>query len=265
MTMKLIKCKSLWGMEGTLNQQFELIAKAGYCGVEAPLPAPENQNEFQELLERYQLSYIAQIFAAHHEEFEEQAERASGFRPLLLNSHSAKDDMPYEQQLDFFQRAIKVEKRLGIPAGHETHRGRAMFTPWNTTRLLADLKELKITADFSHWVCVCESLLENHAEHIDSAISRTIHIHTRVGYTQGPQVPDPRAPEYQEELKAHTAWWRKIIHARTSDKSDFMTFTPEYGPPGYLHTLPYTRQPVADIWDVCLWMGRYVEEEIVIR
>jgi hypothetical protein len=32
-----------------------------------------------------------------------------------------------------------------------------------------------------------------------------------------------------------------------------LTFTPEYGPPTYLHTLPHTQMPVADLWQVCLW------------
>jgi len=33
-----------------------------------------------------------------------------------------------------------------------------------------------------------------------------------------------------------------------------MTFTPEFGPPTYMPALPYTRQPVADLWDICMYM-----------
>ena len=35
-----------------------------------------------------------------------------------------------------------------------------------------------------------------------------------------------------------------------------MTFTPEFGPPGYMPTLPYTKQPVADLWELNAWMAR---------
>ena len=31
--------------------------------------------------------------------------------------------------------------------------------------------------------------------------------------------------------------------------------TPEFGPDGYLHTLPFTNAPVADLWEINTWMG----------
>ncbi|MEQ1629512.1 MAG: hypothetical protein ABL873_03295, partial [Gallionella sp.] len=34
------------------------------------------------------------------------------------------------------------------------------------------------------------------------------------------------------------------------------TMTPEFGPDGYLHTLPYTAQPVADLEQINAWMAR---------
>lgn len=32
--------------------------------------------------------------------------------------------------------------------------------------------------------------------------------------------------------------------------------TPEFGPDNYLHTLPFTREPVADLWEINSWMGK---------
>ena len=29
--------------------------------------------------------------------------------------------------------------------------------------------------------------------------------------------------------------------------------TPEYGPPPYMPTTPFTESPVTDLWDLCLW------------
>jgi hypothetical protein len=34
------------------------------------------------------------------------------------------------------------------------------------------------------------------------------------------------------------------------------TLTPEYGPPAYLHTLPHTAMPVADLWAICHWQAQ---------
>ncbi len=33
------------------------------------------------------------------------------------------------------------------------------------------------------------------------------------------------------------------------------TLTPEFGPPGYLHPLPFTHAPVSDLWDICHWQA----------
>lgn len=167
--------------------------------------------------------------------------------------------MTFDEQLAFYEKAIAVEKEVGIPVGHETHRGRAMFTPWTTVALLKVFPDLKITADFSHWVCVCERMLEDQLENLEFAISRTIHVHTRVGYAEGPQVVDPRAPEYERELEVHEGWWDKIYQAKASQGESFLTMTPEFGPPGYMHTLPFTNQPVANLWDICLWMKQRLE------
>ncbi len=60
---------------------------------------------------------------------------------------------------------------------------------------------MKINADFSHWVCVTESYLENFQDELNEAIYRAEHIHARVGFTQGPQIPDPGLPAWQEPVQ----------------------------------------------------------------
>lgn len=77
--------------------------------------------------------------------------------------------------------------------------------------VLIRIDGLKINADFSHWCCVCESLLDAEESHMAAVIERTIHIHGRVGYAEGPQVSDPRAPEYHKELERHEDWWERIV------------------------------------------------------
>ncbi|WP_274651422.1 sugar phosphate isomerase/epimerase family protein [Paenibacillus humicola] len=257
--MKLKLIKALWGMNGSLESQFERIAAAGYDGVEAPLPAAEDEQRFRDLLRSYGFDYIAMVFTAgdeHLDSFERQVNRAADFRPLSITSHSVSDSMPVEEQVAFFRKAAEIERGLGIPVGHETHRGRALFNPWDTSRVLREVPGMKLTADFSHWCCVCESTLDNQEAHLEAAFPRVLHIHGRVGYAEGPQVPDPRAPEYSRELSRHLGWWDRIVEEKRKAGAEFVTFTPEFGPPGYLHTLPFTNQPVADLWDVCLWMAQ---------
>ncbi|WP_244235334.1 sugar phosphate isomerase/epimerase family protein [Paenibacillus lautus] len=256
--------KALWGMEGSCRDQLTRAAQAGYAGIEAPLPPANLEAEFKDLLEEFQLHYIAQVTTSvpHQETFAEQARRAAAFGPKLIVSHSARDGMKIEEQLRFFEAALKVEQEVGITIGHETHRSRAMFTPWTTRTLLEEFPELSITADFSHWCCVTESLLEDYAEDMEAAIRRTVHIHARVGYAQGPQVPHPGAPEYSRELTVFEAWWSRIVQYRREQGFSHTSITPEFGPPGYMHTLPFTGAPVADLWEVNEWMAKRISERL---
>jgi len=272
--MELKVFKSVWGMQGDWKTKLKRIAEAGYDGVETPMPAEKDEPQFRESLERYRLELILHVYTgrednekpypdsaeAHIASLETQLERAASFRPLLINAQSAKDSMPYEEQLKFFSHAVRLEKQTGIPLGHETHRGRATFTPWSTARLLRDIPELHIVADFSHWCNVCESMLFDHADSLSLAIRHAIHVHARVGYEQGPQVPDFRAPEYEYALRRHEQWWDEIGRSHLEAGSPIVTFTPEFGPPGYMHTMPFTGQPVADLWEICLAMSRRIRE-----
>lgn len=267
MELKLIK--AAWGMTGSWEDKLKQIAEAGYDGVETRMPTLEEEPRFRELLEEYGMNLILQVYTgaednkkpypdsaeAHIASLEAQVQRAAAFKPLLINSHSAKDSMPYEDQLLFFDQAIQLEKQIGIPIGHETHRGRAAYTPWSTAQLLRDLPELHIVADFSHWCNVCESMLADQQDHLNLAFKHAIHIHGRVGYEQGPQVPDFRAPEYEYSLRLHEQWWDEICAEHARKGRPYLTFTPEFGPPSYMHTLPYTNQPVVDLWEICLAMG----------
>jgi hypothetical protein len=117
-----------------------------------------------------------------------------------------------------------------------------------------------VNADFSHWVTVCERLPDDQEEALSLACSRTLHIHGRVGYEQGPQVPDPGAPEYGAHLAWHEARWDRIRKIHEEAGSSILTFTPEYGPPPYLHTTPRANEPVADLWEICLWQARRIRE-----
>jgi hypothetical protein len=83
--------------------------------------------------------------------------------------------------------------------------------------------------------------------------ARAHHVHARVGYEQGPQVPHPAAPEFRAALEAHERWWDAIWAAHATH--DFTTMTPEFGPDGYLQSEPFTGVPVADLDLINHWMG----------
>jgi sugar phosphate isomerase/epimerase len=145
---------------------------------------------------------------------------------------------------------------------HETHRGRPTFSTTETLRHLEALPALRLTADISHWMCVHESDLSDQQEALDRVVPRVDHIHARVGYAEGPQVPHPLAPEYGAALEAHVRFWQAVLDARRVEGREWFTLTPEFGPPEYMPCLPFTRQPVADAWDVNVEFLAYLRQAL---
>ncbi|WP_315814817.1 hypothetical protein [Paraflavitalea speifideaquila] len=122
--------------------------------------------------------------------------------------------------------------------------------------------DLRLTLDISHWCNVSESLLEDQPATVELAISRTDHVHSRVGHAQGPQVSDPRAPEWKSAVEAHFSWWDKIV-ALKKEQGKTLTMLTEFGPPTYMPTVPFTNQPIADQWAINVhmmqaWKKRYL-------
>jgi hypothetical protein len=64
-------------------------------------------------------------------------------------------------------------------------------------------------------------------------------LHARIA-AEGPQVSDPRAPEWDDAVKAHFAWWDAIVAIKQKGEVNSIT---EFGPPDYMPTIPFTRQP----------------------
>lgn len=260
--MKLKLVKSFWGMTGTLEENMRQIAAAGYHAVEARVAGIDDLRLFTRLREELQLDFIAMALTEgedHLADFRAKVDEAREMGAMAVTSHVGKDHWSFERKRAFFAEALEIEARAGIPINHETHRGRAIFSAQTTAEILRAVPELYINADFSHFVCVSESLLEDQAEDLALCISRARHVHGRVGYEEGPQVNDPSAPEWAAHLAAHEAWWDEIVRTRLRAGADVFTFNPEFGPPNYMPTLPHTGQPVADLWTVCLWMAKRFE------
>jgi sugar phosphate isomerase/epimerase len=260
--MKVTCFRSLWGLSEaeSLRDRFRLIKEAGFDGVEGVCFPEAEPGEWLELTEEFGLQFIAQVIAVEATELIGLYEKAMAYRPIRIVSHTGRDFFDRERGTKLFREVLEAEKDLGIPVAHETHRGRILFTPWTTAEYLREFPDLKLAADFSHWCCVAERLLDDQEEALRLASSRAIHIHGRIGHEEGPQVSDPRAPEFRSHLDRHLGWWDRIRAMRSEAGGPALTFTPEFGPPGYMQTLPYTRQPVTGLWEVNLWMADLIRE-----
>lgn len=257
--MRLKLLRHLWGVNESLQSVAGKIRAEGFEGLEWSIPTAID--DLQETLKSNQLDYIAMILTqgesvSEHVEFLRQAiERARPLEPLQITCHAGKDSWSRAEAEQFFTEALEIERQAGIPIGFETHRGRILFNPWVTRDLLQQFPELKLCCDFSHWVLVCERLLDTEIDIIRLCAERCIHLHARVGYVEGPQVADPRAPENLPYLEAHERWWALVWDAQEARGMQVSTLTPEYGPPPYQQVLPHTQMPVANLWEICHWQA----------
>ena len=138
----------------------------------------------------------------HVKSFSQLVQLAKAAGVIFANSHSGHDSWSLEESLQFFREANKIAHEAGLLVTHETHRRRALYSPWRSTEIITALPELRITADLSHWAVVSERVFDDPADAewwpktLSLVASRAALIHARVGYAQGPQVPHPAAPEY---------------------------------------------------------------------
>ena len=189
--MKLLLVRHLWGVEGAWEQVFPQFHEAGYRAIEVPRARARRPQAAPRPLARHGFAYIPQIFTRggtpgeHLESFRSQVAEAAELGPRLINSHSGRDGFTEAESERFFAEALRIEAECGVPVAHETHRGRILFHPWIAGRLLARFGELKLCCDFSHWVCVCERLLDDETAILRQCAARCIHLHARVGYEEG--------------------------------------------------------------------------------
>lgn len=249
--------KTLWGMGGTLDEKLAKIKAAGYDGFEDWI---KPHFELKPAIEKAGIRYMAMVGGANPEQFKRDLGEAVDCGADGATIHVGSAAMSYEQGLDLLGKLVELTKGVPFPVNFETHRGRLLNEPLSTERYLKALPDLWLCADFSHWCVVTESMLGGFGDAMKLAVSRTRHIHARIGFEEGPQVPDPRLPAWEEKVKVFEGWWDQIRASHVARNAPFLTVDPEFGPPHYQWTNPATGEPLADIWDVSLWMTNRLRE-----
>lgn len=129
----------------------------------------------QRLLTKHGLKSIGQLHtcgypissrrvADHVNSFSQLISLAKIAGVVFCNSHSGHDSWSLEESLQFFREAEKIAHQAGMVVTHETHRRRALFSPWRSTEIISAMPDLRVTADLSHWVVVAERIFEDQAD-----------------------------------------------------------------------------------------------------
>lgn len=249
-----------WGFRGSLDEFCAKAKQEGYDGIEMwwPTDNKKAQDELFAALKNHglEVGFLcggSQSNPQEHLDYFKKMVNAAAKQniqqPLYINNHSGRDHFSFEENEKFIEYTNALAKETGNLICHETHRGRILFAAHVTKKFIQKYPELRLTLDISHWCNVHESLLSDQKETVDLALERTDHIHARIGHPEGPQVNDPRAPEWENTVKKHFEWWDKVVE-RKKKNGERMTFLTEFGPPDYMPTMAYTRQPLSDQWAI---------------
>jgi sugar phosphate isomerase/epimerase len=270
--MKIAYFRSVWGLDDfpTIEEKLQKIKSGGFDGVELEVPldaeickrARKAADGLGLLIVAQQWRTTGKTAAEHKSSFVPQYERALLLKPLYLNSHTGCDHFSLGENLEIFDHASSLAKRHGVEVYHETHRGRALFSAPATMQFLAARPGLKLVADISHWCCVHESLLADQAERVERALQSAHAIHARIGFAEGPQIPDPRDPIWQPAMEVFLGWWQRVAELRRTEGCAMLPVCPEFGPAPYMTILPYTHKPIADLWEINCFMRDWLKERL---
>lgn len=269
MDFKLKLLGTKWGNADTMDEFCSKVKKEGYDGIEIWWPtAQKDQDEVFQALKKHKLevgfltSGNESNFNDNLNSFKKMIDAAANNKvqqPLYINCHSGKDYFTSDQGRQIIEHTLALSKSTGIKICHETHRSRLLYSAPIARQYMESIPGLRITLDISHWCNVHESLLADQPETVALAIQRADHIHARIGHPEGPQVNDPRAPEWDAAVKAHLSWWDQIV-ALKKQKGETLTILTEFGPPDYMPTEPYTRKPLADQWAINVYMMQLLRQ-----
>lgn len=267
---RLLFFQTGWGNHLSWAAFCERAKTSGYDGIDIWLPSnSKSQEELKKALDKYDLllnlmhgSNKDLSFEESLNDYTEKLKVLIQWKPVLINCHTGSDFYTEAQNKAYIDVANTLSAKHNIPIYHETHRSRFSYSLPETQKYLTLIPDLKLTLDISHWMVVHESLLRGKEKQLEEVIKRTKHIHARVGHAEGPQVNDPEAPEWKNALNRHMDIWEDVIMREWEENQGIFTITTEFGPAGYLPTLPYTRIPVADQWKANVFIMHALKQRL---
>ena len=172
-------------------------------------------------------------------------------KPLYFNCHSGRDFLTSIRTRSLLIGVIRNRKEW-IPIYHETHRGRILYSAPIAKVLLMPRPNSNLRLIFRIDCAVHESLLGDQEATAAQALSRTGTYSRPHRSIQKATSKWPACTGVESAVKAHFAWWDKVVEANAL-KANHLLFN---GVRRLITCRPclYTRQPVANQWEINVYM-----------
>lgn len=178
--------------------------------------------------------------------------------PLFISAQTGREYFSLDEVYRCLSICDKVQSETGIKIYQETHRNKWAYGLHKIPEVLKKYPSLRFTLDISHWFCVSESYLEDQRDKLLNILPHVDHIHSRVGYTQGAQIPDVTNPLYKDIVDIHLEIWQQWVDLKKINGVQNITISTEFGPPPYLITTGHIDTDYLKQWEQNLWIKKYL-------
>lgn len=256
--------QSLWAMldaKGqsalSLGEQIHQITEAGFDGVTGHFWQLQHARELSALARSAGLQVEGQLFPKTVDDLAASLDIASRFGRHHLTLQADVRPRSLKEAITLTEGWQRLAEQVDFPVLLETHRYRLSNDLFFTLDLLAELPDLKLLADLSHYVVGREIPLppgDDDQAQIETILRRSWGFHGRVASCEQVQVPIT-FEQHKPWLDLFMGWWRYGIEdwLKRDEVPGSLSFTCELGPPPYAITGRDGRD-ITDRWEEALLM-----------
>jgi hypothetical protein len=242
-----------------------MIADAGFAGV----CLDPNANEIEEnharkpLFEKHGLECMVNAFPKTDDDLRALLAFSKEMNATTVSIIGTVYPVTVQEAVPIIRKWIDIGEDMGVPVMFETHRDCITNDMFMTLQLIEAIPEMRLCADFSHYVLGRELSLPMTNEftgHFDKLIDRSDCFQGRIANREQIQIPIafPQHAEWVDLFKSFWATGFKSWRARSADDAE-LVFLCELGPPHYAIT-DANGLEMSDRWQEALIIKQWVEQ-----
>ena len=265
--------QSLWAMQdqelpgydGSPEQAFEIIAKAGFKGVCLDLHAHQIDEflTYKPHIEANGLECIVNIFPKDNAGLRALLAFAKEMNAIFANIIGFTTPLSPAGAIPIIRRWLEIAEEMEIDVLFETHRECITNDMFATLEIIDNIPEMRLCGDLSHYVVNREVRLPI-SKDLDRMFQRLIErsdcLQGRVAGREQVQV-QIGFPQHQEWVEVFKDFWRRNIvdwKARSADDA-FLIYVCELGPPPYAMTDANGKE-LSNRWEEALQLREWVTQ-----
>ena len=270
---KLKVYQSLWamelrgpnGFEHSDEERFQMIADAGFAGV----CLDPNVDEIEEnlarkpLFEKHGLECMVNAFPKNDDDLRALLAFSKDMNATTVSLIGTVYPVSVEEAAPIIRAWEAISEEMGVPIMFETHRDCITNDMFMTLQLIEAIPEMRLCADFSHYVLGRELSLpmsDEFSTHFDRLINRSDCFQGRIANREQIQIPIA-FPQHDEWVALFKDFWAKGFKSWRARNAEYaeMVFLCELGPPNYAIT-DAKGMEMSDRWEEALTIKKWVEK-----